>query len=189
VSLAADLEMHRVPSGYVGLCRLANGQVNICGLFRKPPGGSAPAEPWHEKLRGPPGSLLSQRLESAVFDQASFCAVAGLDLRSRHASHISECRLGDALTMIPPITGNGMSMAFEAAELAAGPLSCYSRGEISWEAARDRVAAACDAAFGRRLRWAAWLQRLFLCPGIQGRWAGTLLRSNRVWQAVFERTR
>ena len=34
VKLAADLEMYFVPNGYVGICQLADGQVNICGLFR-----------------------------------------------------------------------------------------------------------------------------------------------------------
>ena len=32
--------------------------------------------------------------------------------------------------MIPPVTGNGMSMAFESAELAVAPLAAWSRGEF-----------------------------------------------------------
>ena len=42
--------------------------------------------------------------------------------------------------MIPPVTGNGMSMAFEAAKMAIGPLAAYSRGESSWSKARQSVA-------------------------------------------------
>ena len=33
VPLVADLEMHVFPRGYVGLCKLTGGEVNICGLF------------------------------------------------------------------------------------------------------------------------------------------------------------
>ena len=35
VPLEADLEMHSSPEGYVGLCRLRDGLVNVCGLFRR----------------------------------------------------------------------------------------------------------------------------------------------------------
>ena len=35
VPLAAVLEMHVLPKGYVGLCRLKEGEVNVCGLFRR----------------------------------------------------------------------------------------------------------------------------------------------------------
>jgi flavin-dependent dehydrogenase len=34
VALEADLEMHFGDNCYVGLCRLADGEVNVCGLFR-----------------------------------------------------------------------------------------------------------------------------------------------------------
>src|SRR5262249_3714444 len=34
VSLEADLEMHLAEGGYVGLCRLSDERVNVCGLFR-----------------------------------------------------------------------------------------------------------------------------------------------------------
>src|SRR5258708_6293750 len=32
-SLIADLEMHAFKNGYIGLCRLPDDEVNICGLF------------------------------------------------------------------------------------------------------------------------------------------------------------
>ena len=66
--------------------------------------------------------------------------------------------------MIPPVTGNGMSMAFESAEIAIEPLTRYSRGEISWAQARDTIARKCDAAFAERLTWARRLQWLMFSP-------------------------
>ena len=35
VPLTADLEMHISPRGYVGLCKINDDEVNVCGLFRK----------------------------------------------------------------------------------------------------------------------------------------------------------
>ena len=43
VPLTADLEMHLWPSGYMGMSWLKDGEVNICGLFRREPGGERAA--------------------------------------------------------------------------------------------------------------------------------------------------
>ena len=188
VALTADLEMHFSPQGYVGLCRLADGEVNVCGLFRRHAGENLPANS-RELLRGQPGSPLRERLAAAEFDEASFCAVAGLSLRPQRAVERPEICVGDAITMIPPVTGNGMSMAFESAELAVAPLAAWSRGEISWAAARQQIARACDEQFSRRLRWAHWLQRLVLTPALQNPLTFLAARSDSFWRMAFERTR
>ncbi len=188
VALTADLEMHFSPQGYVGLCRLADGEVNVCGLFRRHAGENVPANS-RELLRGQPGSPLRERLAAAEFDDASFCAVAGLSLRPQRAVERPEICVGDAITMIPPVTGNGMSMAFESAELAVVPLAAWSRGEISWAVARQQIARACDERFSRRLRWAHWLQQLVLTPALQNPLTLLAARSDGFWRLAFERTR
>jgi len=223
VSLSADLEMHLLRDGYVGICRLKSasaagnvslakdlapdasvvpnrrvgsvdipndpGEVNICGLFRRGTTTQNLANSWQEILLGDPGSSLQLRLAGASFDSASFCAVAGLCLRPQRAAAQPECCIGDALTMIPPVTGNGMSMAFEAAELAVDPLTQYGRGHLEWAAAREIVARACDEAFSRRLAWAKWLQRLMFMRWIRTRAGAAVLRSNTVWHMMFTNTR
>jgi menaquinone-9 beta-reductase len=189
VPLAADLEMHGVRFGYVGCCRLKDGEVNVCGLFRRPTAGHESPLPWTELLRGQPGTPLRKRLEGAVFDQGSFCSVAGISLDPQCAALRNECCIGDALTMIPPVTGNGMSMAFEAAEIAIGPLAAYSRGESSWSQARQNIAAACDGTFARRLAWARRLQRMMFSPLLRGKFGSLALRSDLLWRAMFNSTR
>jgi 2-polyprenyl-6-methoxyphenol hydroxylase-like FAD-dependent oxidoreductase len=189
VPLAADLEMHVSPRGYVGLCRINGGEVNVCGLFRKAAGENGEAKNRHELLRGQPGSPLRQRLADAEFDENSFCAVAGLSMQPQPAAARVEICVGDAITMIPPITGNGMSMAFESAELAVAPLVTWSRGEISWSEARQKIAYDCDAVFARRLAWAKWLQRIILTPALQNPLVMLTARSDCLWQMAFERTR
>jgi flavin-dependent dehydrogenase len=186
--LSADLEMHVLNNGYVGLCRLRD-EVNICGLFRRRASTSGPGKDREELLRGDPGTSLSARLADTVFDQSSFCAVGGLSLRPMAAVCRTECSIGDALTMTPPVTGNGMSMAFESAALAVDPLVAYSKGELSWRAARDTIAQSCSRAFGRRLAWAKWLQGMMFTPLLQG-WGGALAcRSQWLWQTMFANTR
>jgi 2-polyprenyl-6-methoxyphenol hydroxylase-like FAD-dependent oxidoreductase len=188
VGLEADLEMHLGRDGYVGVNRIGGGEVNVCGLFRVREGGQRP-EAKEDWLRGEAGSPLRERLRGAAFAPESFCSVAGLELRPQRAAARAECCIGDALTMTPPITGNGMSMAFESAALAAAALAEYSGGGLDWEAARARVARDCDAAFGRRLAWARRLQGMMVWRGLQG-WAGApLLRWGWLWRLMLTRTR
>lgn len=189
VALEADLEMHFTPAGYVGLCRLPGGEVNICGLFRSAATVPDLAQRWRDWLGGPAESVLQARLAGAQFDEASFCSVAGLCLRPQRATQRAECSVGDALTMIPPVTGNGMSMAFESAELAIEPLAKFSCGDLAWEQARQEIARGCDQTFASRLRWAAWLQRTLFQPQTRPAMLFLAARSERIWKWIFARTR
>ena len=225
VTLTSDLEMHVSAHSYVGVNRINNSEINVCGLFRaregrgihaastgamqhvressktssidllKRPEGRAPEpvgkapQSGFEMLRGEPGSPLRERLAEAQFDEGSFCSVAGLSLKPQRAGAKAECCIGDALTMIPPVTGNGMSMAFESAEIAIEPMSRYSRGEMTWTDTRRNIAEACDAAFAERLRWASRLQRLMFSPVLRTALGKVLLRSDRLWDLMFAKTR
>jgi menaquinone-9 beta-reductase len=189
VPTEAGLEMHVSPHGYVGLTRLNGGWVNVCGLFRRAASGRTTGLSWLEMLRGQPDTTLHERLRQATFDECSACAVAGLPLRPERAAGSRECRIGDAVTMIAPVTGNGMSMAFEAAEQAVEPLAAYSRGAMSWDQARKRIAADCDRTFNRRLRWSAWLHRLMFAPPWRAWFSRAALHSDWLWSSMFAGTR
>jgi menaquinone-9 beta-reductase len=187
VKLSADLEMHVAADNYVGVNRINDGEVNICGLFRGRPGKTR--ESGFELLRGKPGSPLHEKLAHAQFDENSFCSVAGLSLTPQRAADKTDCCIGDAITMIPPVTGNGMSMAFESAEIALDPLCSYSRGKMTWPEARDAIALACDAAFANRLTWARRLQWLMFLPVLRSPLGKIMLRSDAVWNFMFAKTR
>jgi 2-polyprenyl-6-methoxyphenol hydroxylase-like FAD-dependent oxidoreductase len=193
--LHADVEMHISQHGYVGVNRINREEVNVCGLFRSPvrsgsdsrEGPTPPARA--EWLRDRCGDALRERLGSARFDDTSFCAVAGLSLTPRRAADDVDCCVGDAVTMIPPVTGNGMSMAIESADMATTPLVRYSRGELSWDECRQQIAAECDGAFAARLRWARGLQGLAFSPLVRTPSGAALLNSDRLWNLFFARTR
>ncbi|HEY3760999.1 MAG TPA: FAD-dependent monooxygenase [Verrucomicrobiae bacterium] len=188
VPLEADLEMHLSKNSYIGLCKLTDGEVNICGLFRRNENGNLPGNGF-DLLRGTPGTFLHERLAAAKFDEDSCCSVAGLSLRPDRASDKSEVCIGDTLTMIPPVTGNGMSLAFESARLATGPLADFSRGNLPWSKTREQIACACDETFSRRLRWANWLQRLMFSPVVRSPFGRILFQSEAFWKMMFAKTR
>ena len=180
--------MHVFKNGYVGICKLAGGEVNVCGLFRRN-SSATPAQSGFELLRGNPGTALNDRLARAEFDDNSFCSVAGLSLQPQRASEKSEVCIGDALTMIPPVTGNGMSLALESAQIATGPLAAFSRGECSWAQARGKIARTCDKHFSSRLRWANWLQGFLLSPSLPNPIKSFAARNGWFCRLVFEKTR
>jgi len=183
------LEMYFLANGYVGLCRIGEDEVNVCGLFRRRKENHESPQNIINRLQGEPGSLLRRRLSSARWNQTSFSAVGGLSLRPRQAMDLREFCIGDALTMIAPVTGNGMSMAFESAELALEPLIAHMSGALSWNEARKTLALRCDAAFARRLKWSALMQfGLFISPFRQFL-LPVAMRGELIWKLLFNLTR
>jgi flavin-dependent dehydrogenase len=181
-NLSADLELHFAPNRYVGICRLPENRVNVCGLFYF-------NEPLHD-INSQWQSILSEKipaLASATFLNETFCAVAGITL-DPHPDP-TEFSIGDAAAMIPPLTGNGMSMAFESAALALPPLKKFSADSISWAKAIREFSSSWRRQFSRRLRWANFTQRLVF----SGRTQPVLFAMARMFPALprllFAKTR
>lgn len=160
--MTADLEMHAGTNGYAGLAAVEDGWTNVCGLFRidrSLPARGADLLPAYLDAGG--NRELATALRNGEWRAGSFSAVAGFEL-GRQTPLPSLLALGDADSMIPPFTGNGMSMAFQAAECAVGPLVAWSRGGQSWQDAANSVRAAVRRKFKRRLAAAALLHPVLL---------------------------
>jgi menaquinone-9 beta-reductase len=189
VDTRAGLEMHFTPRGYVGLCRVENGKTNVCGLFRSQAAVPEVARDWKSWLCGEPGSALFQRMEKARWDDTSFSSVAALALSPRSALISDEVSVGDAVTMIPPVTGNGMSMACESAALAIDPLAEWASGSSDWSSTQRWIAQRVDAAFSRRLRVAAVLQRAVVEPRLRNLLFRAIRLAPPLQDALFRLTR
>lgn len=156
LSLAADLEMHLGSNGYVGLAKIERGMVNVCGLFRRHKGIGG-REALSQCLHAGGLTLLAERLAQARPEPESFCAVAGFRTGQQAGPPFS---IGDAARMIPPFTGNGMSMALESAEAALDPLLEFSAGTMTWRQAESLAARSGHRRFARRMRVAGSLHAL-----------------------------
>jgi 2-polyprenyl-6-methoxyphenol hydroxylase-like FAD-dependent oxidoreductase len=153
------LEMHIGEGSYIGLTPITpdGSRVNVCGLFKKGkfrPGGN----PIVDALRQSGLEALGDRLDSASMDPGSLTGISGFHLGSQRGKS-DLCTLGDAERMIPPFTGNGMSMAFESAECALSHLLHYSSGNLSWAEANERIRHSLDERFRSRVRLALGLHR------------------------------
>ena len=157
--------MHAGTNGYAGLAGVEDGWTNVCGLFRidrSIEAGGGDLLPAYLEAGG--NHELAAALRAAEWREGSFSAVAGFEL-GRQTPLPGLLTLGDAESMIPPFTGNGMSMAFQAAECALGPLVAWSRGEQSWQHATNTVRTAVTRQFRRRLAVAGSLHPVLLKAG------------------------
>jgi 2-polyprenyl-6-methoxyphenol hydroxylase-like FAD-dependent oxidoreductase len=141
-----------------------DGWTNACGLFRldrtiKSEGaGLLPAY-----LAAGGNPELAAALRKCEWRDGSFSAVAGFEL-GRQAATPGLLSLGDADRMIPPFTGNGMSMAFQAAECAVEPLASWARGGIAWQDAVNQIRGLVRRRFRRRMVVAGVLHPFLLEP-------------------------
>lgn len=158
--MAADLEMHSGRNGYIGMSGVEDGWLNVCGLFRLDRGLESRGPGLLPAYIEAGGNLrIAELLRQAEWRENSFCAVAGFELGRQDGVPGLLC-VGDAESMIPPFTGNGMSMAFQAAEIACEPLAAWANGEIAWQAAVCQVRAMLVRRFRRRLAAARVIHRV-----------------------------
>lgn len=159
VDLGGCLEMHVGNGGYVGLTPVtADGsRVNVCGLFRKSDGGGG-GNPLLGALEACGLGGLAARLGEARIDPKSLTGISGIGLGTQ-GSEGELLTLGDSERMIPPFTGNGMSMAFESAECAVEALADYAAGRRTWDEACREVRGLLEKRFSRRVRLALALHR------------------------------
>lgn len=173
-----DLEMHLGTHAYVGLSRVEDGSVNVCGFFRRRAVAAQHADLLLGYCRAAGLGELAARLARARLEPETFCAVAALEFDRTFSARGRIC-VGDAGATIPPFTGNGMAMAFQSAETALGPLLAYVRGELDWTETCRVTSAALRERFRMRLASADALHPFLLAPRRQ-RWFAALSRARLV---------
>ena len=167
VRLEHDLEIHLGRRGYAGLSRIESGAVNFCGLFRPDRKLEGKAEGLLEAACRASGlGVALARLQTGKVVEGSFCAVSAMDYGpfSRFPEGFN---LGDNWGLIPPFTGNGMSLAFESAAAALEPLVEWSEGRLGWDAAKGIYQDGLENGLRGRVLRARWLHLLLLAPGGQ----------------------
>ena len=168
--LAADLEVHLGRGGYIGLARIEENKVNVCGLFPAAEVRSLGRD--ERKLAAAAGAIgltnLARRLRSADWVEGSSAGCSAASLGWQSAWHDpSTLAIGDAAAMIPPFTGNGMTMAMQAGGAIVPHVSEWAGGGIPWPLAVARARRELAHAFRRRMRWSGLGHPVLLRPGGQ----------------------
>ncbi len=163
--LTAGLEMHLGRGGYVGLTAVEDGLVNVCALLPKATGGGGnKLTLLPQRLQDIGLSAIAERLLRAEVQPESITGVSHFTLGWQPLANSGEFVLGDSQAMIPPFTGAGMSMAFEAAARSLPSLVAWAEGRIDWSEATASAQRATAKAFGSRMKWAQLVHRALLSP-------------------------
>jgi flavin-dependent dehydrogenase len=154
----ANLELHLGENAYLGMSAIENGRVNVCALFKKRPHLKANREDcMHAYLDACGLTAVSHRIQSGGIDPKSHAGVAGILFSQAPKHEADKLRLGDAYSVIPPFTGNGMSIALESAEIAFPQIFAYAQDQQTWNTTVTNIQTACETRFCRRLKSAQQL--------------------------------
>ena len=163
--MAADLELHFGRNGYVGLCRVEDGKINVCGLTRmvERESGIPGKGRWLHWALSSLHPSKHKNLQKSEYLEDSLCYTAGLQYKARwFETTRTKAVIGDHRTLIPPLTGNGMSMAVESAHLATSFIQNYFAGNLQWKEVCQEMNRAMNKRFQKRLLVAGLLQRLIM---------------------------
>ncbi len=161
-ALAACVELFLFPGGYAGLARVEDGVANLCLVVRqrqfKRFGGR-----WDgllDSLRAEVPALRQRLTEAAPCDDRPL-ALASIPYGfvHRRSDGPGPWRLGDQAAVIPSFAGEGISIAFHSARLAAETYLADG------DSARYRARLAAELA--GRIRYATLISRLLVHPAGQ----------------------
>lgn len=167
ISMPPQVELYLFPGGYAGLAPVEDGRVNMCLLATRDAfthAGASVDGMLAAIVRWNPG--LRHRLQGGQVVPETKLAVAPVDTERPATPWEHFARTGDAVTMIPPLCGDGMAMAFRSAELCAPLAHDFLRGRLSlltWETAYRR---AWHSEFDQPVQTGRRLQALLTQPGV-----------------------
>lgn len=156
------IELHAFPGGYCGLSEIEDGKKVVCLLAH---------ESVFRKARSPDGFIdwiqgqnlaLHAWLQWAERIHQRWISIAQVPFMPKPAMERDVLMAGDSAGLIVPLAGDGIAMALEGGQLAAGFLLRLFRGEISAVALRKEYPRAWNRRFGSRLRLGRALQPLML---------------------------
>jgi flavin-dependent dehydrogenase len=165
IEMDGAVELYFFEGGYLGLSPIEDGLVNVAALLER--------EAFQHTEKSILGLIqaacrrhgkLAQRLSASQPVLGTQAAVAPVKLTRNPLAWDKFPLLGDAAVMLPPLCGDGMSMALRSAGLCSSLASRYLKGEINlaeWE--RDYTQAI-HREFKGPLKWGHLLQGMLAMP-------------------------
>ncbi|WP_254639525.1 NAD(P)/FAD-dependent oxidoreductase [Cohnella sp. GbtcB17] len=160
IEAADEVELYFFEGGYLGLSPAGGGLVNVAALFDRRACRETPTavHGWLDLARAR-CPALARRLDGAAPVPGTQAAVAPVRLYAKPIPWDGVPLVGDACVTIPPLCGDGMSMALRAAQLSAAYAERRLGGELTDAEWEEAYALAVRRAFSGPLRWGNLLQR------------------------------
>jgi 2-polyprenyl-6-methoxyphenol hydroxylase-like FAD-dependent oxidoreductase len=166
--LQTDLEMHLGDGGYLGMSKIEDRKVNACGLFKlRPEVKASKSSTMQEYLSAIGLESLAERVAAAEKDPTSQMGVSAFILGEQKHENRSLVRLGDQEAIIAPLSGNGMSMAFESSAQVVPLIEAYLDSKLRWDEVGDLLNHQLGRRFRRRIRVANFLNPMLTSRPMQ----------------------
>ena len=165
VEMEPVVELYFFDGGYLGISPIEGGLVNVAALLKRKAFRNTEKTilGWIDAAcsRNP---KLRHKLAHAVPVPGTQAAVAPVHLNRKPLAWDQIPRVGDAMLMMPPLCGDGMSMALRSAQLCACLADRYLHGKISLARWEHEYSRSIRREFNSPLQWGRLLQWLTGMP-------------------------
>jgi len=160
----ADLiGLHHFPNGYCGVSNIEDGKCCLCYMTTaenlRISGNSIPEMEKRILSRNPHLEQLFSSMQP-LFAQPVTIYQISFEKRTQVEGHI--LLIGDAAGMIPPLSGNGMSMALHGSKIAFRCINAFLRGQLARYELEQEYTDQWRRQFGRRMWMGRLLQQWFV---------------------------
>ncbi|MBW7477094.1 FAD-dependent monooxygenase [Paenibacillus oenotherae] len=190
IEMEPVVELYFFSGGYLGICPVEGERINVAALLTR------------EAIRHADKSVagiidyaasrnrrLYERLKHAFPVPGTQCSVAPVDTGRKLMTWDSIPVAGDASVMIPPLCGDGMSMALRSAQLCANLGHCYLRGELTMDGWKEEYSAVMEREFTGPIGWGRVLQGLLGVPLLPRLFAGVHFAAPGLARKLVQLTR
>jgi len=160
----ADLiGLHHFPNGYCGVSNVEDGKCCLCYMTTaenlRISGNSIPEMEKRILRQNPHLEQLFSSMQP-LFAQPVTISQISFEKRTQVEGHI--LLIGDAAGMIPPLSGNGMSMALHGSKIASHCINAFLKGQLARYELEQEYSDQWHRQFGRRMWMGRFLQRWFV---------------------------
>lgn len=173
VTLHPRVELYFCEGGYVGISPIESGRVNVAALLTlKSVQGSGKSVPEILRSASRSNKRLADRMAEGEPVPGTQVSIAPLRLSDLPEPWSQYPHIGDAMMMLPPLCGDGMSVALRSSRLCADWTGKYLDGDIPFDEWKYQYSLEANAAFTQLLRRARRIQSL------------AFARTNRFYPAI-----
>lgn len=161
IEMPPRVDLFFCEGGYVGISPIENNRVNIAALVTlEAVQGSGKSVPEMLKAVSKSNSKLAVRLAEGIPVPGTQAGVAPIRLSNVPEPWSEYPHIGDALLMIPPLCGDGMSIALRSSILVAQWTVPYLQGKISFADWKEGYTEGANKEFTQLLRRSRRIQKL-----------------------------
>ncbi|WP_150271372.1 NAD(P)/FAD-dependent oxidoreductase [Paenibacillus tepidiphilus] len=161
IHVPSRVELYFCPGGYIGISPIEEGKANVAALLTLDSvQGNGKSVPEILQTAAQTNFRLAERLTAGNPVPGSQVSMAPVHLSDLPEPWSEFPHIGDAMLMIPPLCGDGMSIALRSSLLCSGWTDQYLKGELRYDQWRTGYTGEANQEFTALLKRARRIQSL-----------------------------